>query len=249
MINVLINGCNGKMGQEIATLIHSSHSFVLIGGIAKTISNSNFCDVFTHYSQIPSRPDVVIDFSSPAGTFNILEYCQKHKVPLVIATTGFTSEQNNKIFATSKYIPIFKSANMSYSIAVVCNLLNKLVNLLPNSEIEILETHHSQKLDSPSGTAIMLADSLNKGSNYKYTYNFNRNNSYKKRLNNEIGFSSIRGGNIVGEHSVFFFENAEKLEIKHTAYSRKIYAEGALKATEFIVSQRPGRIYTMEDLL
>lgn len=127
-------------------------------------------------------------------------------MPLVIATTGFTSEQNNKIFATSKYIPIFKSANMSYSIAVVCNLLNKLVNLLPNSEIEILETHHSQKLDSPSGTAIMLADSLNKGSNYKYTYNFNRNNSYKKRLNNEIGFSSIRGGNIVGEHSVFSLE-------------------------------------------
>lgn len=249
MINVLINGYTGKMGQEVATLIHDSHSFILIGGIAKTISNSNLCNIFTHYSQIPSKPDVVIDFSSPTGTFNILEYCKKRKVPLVIATTGFTSEQNNKILAISKYIPIFKSANMSYSIAVLCNLLGKLVNLLPNSEIEILETHHSQKLDSPSGTAIMLADSLNKGSNYKYTYNFNRNNSYRKRLNNEIGFSSMRGGNIVGEHSVFFFENNEKIELKHIAYSRKIYAEGALKAAEYIVNQRPGRIYTMEDLL
>ena len=249
MINVLINGCNGKMGQEIANLVHSSHSFCLIGGISKQNSKSNFFNVFTHFSQIPQKPDVIIDFSTPIGTFNILEYSKRNKIPLVIATTGFTPEQNNKIFISSKLIPIFKSANMSYSIAVVCNLLKQLAEFLPNSEIEILETHHSQKLDSPSGTAIMLADSINKGGNYKFIYNLNRNNCYRKRLKNEIGISSIRGGNIVGEHSVFFFDESEILELKHTALSRKTFAEGALRAAKFIVKQKPGKIYTMEDLL
>ncbi len=249
MINVLINGCNGKMGQELASLIHNSPSFILIGGIDKNHSKQNSFKVFTQFSQIPKKPDVIIDFSNPSGTFNILDFARRNKIPLVIATTGFTPEQNNKISIISKYIPIFKSANMSYSIAIMCNLVKQLVKFLPNTDIEISETHHNEKIDAPSGTAIMLADSINEEGNHRFIYNFNRNNSYKKRGKNEIGISSIRGGNIVGEHTVFFFEENETIELKHSSYSKKIFAEGALKAAEFIIKQKPGKIYNMEDLI
>ncbi len=248
MINVLINGCNGKMGQEIANLVHISHSFCLIGGIAKQNSKPNFFNVFTHFSQIPQKPDVIIDFSIPVATFEILEYASKNNVPMVIATTGFTQEQEEKIKEYSTKIPIFKSANMSFDVNMMKHLVKQIAPKLKDTDIEITEVHHNRKIDSPSGTAQMLADTINEALDNKYHCEYNRHDKYEKRDKYEIGMNSIRGGNIVGEHIVQFFGEFETFEIRHTTYSRNLFAEGAIKAAEFIVNM-PNGLYNMDDLV
>ena len=240
MINVLINGINGKMGKETAKCILNSNKMHLLGGLDHIISHNLPYKVFTNVDEIFEKPDVIIDFSVPDATINLLPYCVKNRIPIVIATTGFNDIEINKIKDSSKFIPIYHSSNMSYEISLVSSIVCNLAKLLPESDIEILETHHNMKKDSPSGTALMLANNINLATNNKYKYNLNRHNLSKKREKNEIGFSSIRGGNIVGEHSIFFYSENETLEIKHTALSRSIFAEGALKAAEFIITKENG---------
>lgn len=191
---------------------------------------------------------MIIDFSVPKATFEILKYAKKNKIPTVIATTGFNEEELEEIKDISKEIPIFKSSNMSLEINLMASLVQKVAEILKDSDIEIIETHHNRKIDSPSGTAILLADAINKAFNGEKDYNFERMNKRVKRDKNEIGFSSIRGGNIVGEHTVQFFGENETLEITHKSYSRQVFAEGALKAAKFIVKQQVG-IYDMNDLV
>ena len=248
MIKVLINGCNGKMGQEVLNAINNNENFEVLNGV-DLIENHNYkFPVYTNVSEIKEKPDVIIDFSVPVATMKILEYAKEKKVPIVIATTGLSDEEKQKIKEYSKTIPIFQSANMSYDINLMKKIVSEVAKNLNQTDIEIVETHHNRKIDSPSGTALLLADSINNALDNKMEYNFNRFQNREKRKKNEIGFSSIRGGNIVGEHTVIFFGENESFEITHKAYSRGVFAEGALKGAEYIVGKENG-CYSMDDII
>lgn len=245
MIKVLVNGICGKMGNEVAKLILKEKDMDLLGGLDHHSNSNLIYPIFSDVNSFSEFPNVIIDFSAPEATISILPYCISHSIPIVIATTGFTEEQQKEIANASLLIPIFQSSNMSYEINLVRQIIAGLSQKLPEADIEIVETHHNQKKDSPSGTALLLANSIN--TDGSYIYEFNRAQKREKRNPKEIGFSSIRGGNIVGEHSVIFFSPNETLEIKHTAHSRTVFAEGAIKAAKFIVSQKSG-LYCMQDL-
>lgn len=248
MIKVLINGCNGRMGQVLAKEIDRFPNLLLVCGFDINDNGKNTFPVYSNIDDIKEKPDVIVDFSIPCATFNILKYARKENVPVVIATTGFTKEQLDEIKEISKSIPVFQSSNMSFDINLMKKVVAEVAKNLKGTDIEIVETHHNRKVDAPSGTAVLLADAINEVMDEKLEYNFNRHDIHEKRNPNEIGFSSIRGGNIVGEHSVMFFGEHETFEIKHTSYSRDVFAEGALKACEFIASQ-PAGIYGMDDMV
>ena len=247
MLNVFVNGCNGKMGNVVCELIEESENMQIIGGFDKVSYSDSKFPIFTEVEKINVKPDVIIDFSLPIATLTILVYAKTNKIPIVIATTGFTEEENKIIEEASQIIPIFKSANMSFDIMIMKKIVSWLAPLLKNTDIEIIEAHHNRKVDSPSGTAQMLADSINESLGNTLHCEYNRHDKHEKRDKNEIGMSSIRGGNIVGEHSVQFIGNFETFEIKHTSYSRNVSAEGALRAAEFIVNKQHG-MYAMEDI-
>lgn len=247
MIEVMVNGCSGKMGQIVCDLVEQNENLILKCGFDKNITREFAFPVYDNINNIKEKPDVIIDFSIPIATFNILEYAVLNNIPVVIATTGFTSDEENLIREYSKKIPIFKSANMSYDIMIMKKIVSLLAPLLNETDIEITETHHNRKIDSPSGTAKMLADTINNSLGNTLHLECNRHSKREKRDKNEIGMNSIRGGNIVGEHVVQFFGEFETFEIKHTAYSRNVFAEGAIKAAEFIIN-KPCGFYNMEDM-
>ena len=238
MINVLINGINGKMGQVLLNEINNTDNIEVVAGISR---NDNPNDV-------KEKVDVIIDFSTPEGTFKILDYAKTNKIPVVIATTGFNKEQQDKILEYSKDIPIFQSSNMSFEINLMCDLVAKLATQLTNSDIEIVETHHRNKLDAPSGTALMIANSINDAKNNEMEFMYDRHSVRQKRKDNEIGISSIRGGTEVGKHTVYFFGDNESFEITHTVNSRSIFAKGSIKAAEYLINQPEG-FYNMKDLI
>ncbi len=238
MIKVLINGINGKMGQVLLNEINNTDNMEVVAGISR---NDNPNDV-------KEKVDVIIDFSTPEGAFRILDYAKTNKIPVVIATTGFNKEQQDKILEYSKEIPIFQSSNMSFEINLMCDLVAKLATQLTNSDIEIVETHHRNKLDAPSGTALMLANSINEAKNNDMEYMYDRHSIRQKRKDNEIGISSIRGGTEVGKHTVYFFGDNESFEITHTVNSRSIFAKGSIKAAEYLINQPKG-FYNMQDLI
>lgn len=248
MIKVLINGINGRMGQEVLSAINNSSDFEACCGVDKfTVTSSPF-SIYTNVSNIMEKPDVIIDFSIPEASMNILEFAKAQNIPIVVATTGFSQEQLLKIDEYSKFIPIFKSGNMSYEINIMADIVAKLAKQLPDSNIEIIETHHKNKIDSPSGTALILADSINNALDNKMDYQYNRQSLKQKRPENEIGIHSIRGGTEVGKHTVMFFGNNESFEITHTVTSRSIFANGALKAAKFLLNQGNG-LYSMKNLI
>lgn len=246
MIKVLLNGCNGRMGQEVIKSINETEEIEIICGVDKTQGNNNF-PVFTNIEEINLIPDVIIDFSIPEATFKILDFAKINKIPTVVATTGFSKEQLDLILEYSKEFPIFRSANMSYETNLMAKLVAELAQKLTESDIEIVETHHNQKIDSPSGTAILLADSINESLNNEMYYEYNRHAKREKRNKKEIGIHSIRGGNEVGKHTVYFFGNNESFEITHTVNSRGVFANGSVKAAFFIVTKEPG-LYNMNDM-
>lgn len=248
MIKVLINGCNGRMGQEVAKAILDTPEIEILCGVDRIDNENNSFPVFTDITKIDLIPDVIIDFSIPDATFNILEFAKINKIPTVIATTGFSKEQLEKIEKYSKEFPIFRSANMSYETNLMAKLVAELAQKLPDSDIEIVETHHNQKIDSPSGTALILADSINNSLNNEMYYEYNRHSKREKRNPKEIGIHSIRGGNEVGKHTVLFFGNNEIFEITHTVNSRGVFANGAIKAAFFIINKEAGHPYNMNDM-
>ena len=204
--------------------------------------------VYDDISKIKEIPDVIVDFSHVHATLEILKFADDKHIPIVIATTGFNSEQEKILEDYSKRLPVFRSANMSFDINLMCKLVAQIAPLFADSDIEITETHHRNKIDAPSGTALLLANSINDALGGKMKYVYNRHDLSQKREANEIGFTSIRGGNIVGEHVVQFFGPNDTFEIKHTSYSRTVFAEGAVKALKFIVD-KPNGLYTMNDLV
>lgn len=248
MINLLINGICGKMGTEVVKLLKHYPEICLLGGVSTHFTPNLPYPIYTSIEEISQKPDILLDFSSPKSTMLLLPYCCNYHIPLVIATTGFSQEEQTKIEEASLKIPIFQSSNMSYCIMLMQKIASLLSKELPNSEIEIIEVHHSKKKDAPSGTALMLADSINHANGNSYSYQFGRHPKSSPRSSKEIGFSSVRGGNIIGEHELLFFQENETISLKHCAYSRSIFADGALKAVQFLVNQKPG-FYTMENLL
>lgn len=247
-MNILLNGASGKMGNEVAKTVEKIEDMQIVSGIGLEEDLSGKFPIYSKTEDIKEDIDIIIDFSVPKATFNVLEYAKNKKIPIVIATTGFSKEEIQKIEETSKEIPIFRSANMSLDINLMAKILKEVAKVLSNTDIEIIETHHNRKIDSPSGTAILLADAINEVLEEKKEYDFNRMQKREPRKKSEIGFSSIRGGNIVGEHTVAFFGENETLEIKHTSYSRQVFVEGAIKAVRFLITKENG-LYDMNDLI
>lgn len=246
-MKVLINGINGKMGQVLLNEINNTKNIEVVAGVSRTESELKI-PVYTNANDIKEKVDIVIDFSTPEGTLNILKYSKEKSIPVVIATTGFTKKQQDEILKYSKSIPVFQSSNMSYEINLMCDMVAKLAKELSNSDIEIVETHHKNKVDAPSGTALMLANSINDAKKGEMEYTYDRHSRKEKRKDKEIGIHSIRGGNEVGKHTVLFFGDNESFEITHTVNSRSIFAQGSIKAAEFLINKKNG-FYNMKDLI
>jgi len=236
------------MGQEVLKQIQNSEDFSILCGIDRSASAAYSFPIYTNIHDVKEHPDVIIDFSVPSASIEVLKFSVEHNIPIVIATTGFSDEELSTIKKYSEKVPIFRSGNMSYEVAVLSNIVAKLAVLLKDSDIEIVETHHNNKIDSPSGTALLLADSINNALGNVMTYEYNRQAKKEKRNSKEIGIHSVRGGTIVGKHTVSFFGENETLEITHNSDSRSVYAKGAIKAARFIVNQKNG-LYDMKDLI
>ena len=236
------------MGQEVAKKARITEGVEVFGGVDVKDSGDNFFPVYTDLNDIKEMPDVIIDFSIPEASFKILEFAKKNKIPAVIATTGFTEEELEKVREYGKEIPVFQSYNMSYTVNVMSKVVSELAKKLENYDIEIVETHHRRKIDSPSGTALLLANSINNALDGKMEYEYDRHSKREKRKDNEIGIHSLRGGTESGTHSVIFFGDDESLEVTHKATSRVVFADGAIKAAKFLALHKEPGVYTMKDI-
>ncbi|HSH35241.1 4-hydroxy-tetrahydrodipicolinate reductase [Schnuerera sp.] len=249
MIKTIVYGINGKMGQILSEQLLKESGMEIVAGIDRSkFDIKRTYPVYNSLYKYKGEVDVIIDFSHPSYLERIIEYSLEKKTPLVIATTGFSQEQFEKIKMASEEVPILYSSNMSLGINILSKALREISQVLNKDfDIEIIEKHHNNKADAPSGTAYLLADVINEalGNSYKYIYGREGNNS--KRENNEIGIHSIRGGTIPGEHTIIFAGSDEIIELKHTALSKKIFAQGAIKASRFIVTAKKG-FYTMDDI-
>lgn len=253
MVKVIMHGCNGKMGQTISGLIAADEEIEIVAGVDARDEGKNPYPVFKSIAACTVEADVVIDFSVAAAVDGLLDYCGEHRVPCVLCTTGLSEGQLEKVRETSGKVAVLKSANMSLGINMLLELLKNAVRVLAPAgfDIEIVEKHHNQKLDAPSGTALALADSMNEAlegiSGTAYDYNYDRSVSRQKRDKNEIGISSVRGGNIVGEHEVIFAGTDEVITFQHTAFSKAVFAKGAVEAAKFLAKKQPG-MYDMADV-
>ena len=249
MIKIILVGANGKMGQVICRILEENNTAQVVCGIDINTEKKNAFPVYSSFDDVSVECDVVIDFSHPSSLENTLSYCVKNKKAAVIATTGLSAQQIDSIEAVSKEIPVFFSANMSLGVNLLIQLAKKATALLEdNFDIEIIEKHHNLKIDAPSGTALAIADAINETSAHSNEYIYDRHSMRKKRSKNEIGIHSLRGGTIVGEHSVIFAGNDEIIELKHTASSKEIFAVGAVKAAAFVADKTPG-LYNMDNLI
>ena len=249
MINIALFGCNGKMGQVIAGIVNADANAKIAFGFDINTEAKNSFPVYDKIENIKEKADVVIDFSHPASLDSIIRYCESNLVPAVIATTGLGDDQLAKIDALSQKVAVFRSANMSLGINLLINLVKKAASLLEGKfDIEIIEKHHNQKIDAPSGTALMIADAISDTLTEKPEYVYDRHSVRKKRSKTEIGLHAVRGGTIVGEHDVIFAGNDEIVQISHSAMSKEIFAEGAVKAAKFLVGKGAG-MYNMQQLI
>lgn len=250
MLKVIINGCNGKMGQVLANQIAQDKELEIVAGIDKSPERvkTDF-PVYKNIFDFKEKADVVIDFSRPEALNVLLDYATKTNTPLVIATTGLSTQDMDNIKAASTKVSIFQSANMSVGVNVLARLALEAAKIIGGSfDIEIVEKHHNLKVDAPSGTAYLIADKINNSLEEHKEYIFGRYTKTDKRSKNEIGIHSIRGGTIVGEHTVIFAGSDEVIEISHIAASKNIFALGAIRAAKFIAEKEPG-YYNMDDLM
>ena len=249
MVRIAISGANGKMGRVISGLISQRTDCTVIAGIDPNTDKTEDFPVVKSPFELKTKPDVIIDFSHPNALDDLVSYCTMNDVPCVFATTGYSEEQIQKIKKTSEQIPVFFTFNMSLGINLLVELGKRAVNVLGNQfDIEIVEKHHNLKKDAPSGTAIMIAEALNKELDGKYHYVYDRHSVRKPRESNEIGLHSIRGGTIVGEHDIIFAGHDEVITLSHSAASKEVFANGSINAAIFL-SQKPAGLYDMSDLL
>lgn len=248
MINILLCGSEGKMGRAVKNAVEGS-DLCIAACVDPFLKGKESENAFSSFSDVKKGYDCIIDFSHPSITGDLLSYAKRTKTPAVICTTGLSSEQIAEIQSTAKEIPIFFSANMSLGVNLLVELCKKAALLLGEDfDIEIIEKHHNQKVDAPSGTALMLANEINSACDEKYNYVYDRQSQRKKREKTEIGIHAVRGGNIVGEHEVIFAGRDECISLKHSATSKEVFAVGAINAARFLKDQAAG-MYSMKDMI
>ncbi len=250
MVRSIMHGCNGRMGQVITELIKADEGIELVAGIDTYTGIANDYPVFERIEQCDVEADVIIDFSSAQAVDALLEYCVDRQIPVVLCTTGLSDEQLEKVKTAAKKTAVLKSANMSLGINLLMKLLKDAAKILGTAgfDIELVERHHNQKIDAPSGTALALADSINEAMDHAYEYVYDRSGERKKRDKKEIGISAVRAGTIIGEHEVIFAGADEVIEFKHTAYSKTVFGKGAVEAAKFLAG-KPAGAYDMSDVI
>ena len=250
MVKVLLCGCNGRMGRAVHNIISSEKEMEIVAGVDPFQEVVNPYPVFASVKDVDVPCDVIIDFSSSKTTDDLLDFCLKSGVPVVLCSTGLSDEQIERVNDASKSIAILRSGNMSLGVNLIVKLLGEMTGVLTEAgfDVEIVEKHHKMKMDAPSGTALMLADAVNNASGDKYEYVYDRTERRAVRPENEIGISTIRGGSIVGDHDVIFAGQDEVITISHRAYSRALFAKGAVSAAYFLKDKKSG-YYTMQDVI
>ena len=249
MTDIILSGCCGKMGRVITASVNGRDDCRIVAGVDLKIDESLGYPVYDSFDKVTEKADVIIDFSNPSILDKLLAFAKEKSLPLVLATTGFSASQTEAIKEASKNIPIFFTFNMSLGINLLVALSKKAASVLEgNFDIEIIEKHHNQKLDAPSGTAIMLAEAINHTLDDKMMYEYDRHSRREKRPENAIGIHSVRGGNIVGEHEVIFAGHDEVITLSHQATSKEVFAVGAIKAALYMTGKNAG-IYDMNNII
>lgn len=250
MIQMIMHGCNGRMGRVVTEMVSKEEQLEIVAGVDSYTGVPNEYPVFENIAQCDVPADVIVDFSNAQAVDGLLDYCVEKQVPVVLCSTGLSEEQLQRVNETAEKIAVLKSANMSVGINLLLKLLANAAQILGPAgyDIELVERHHNQKVDAPSGTALALADSINDSLQGAYEYVYDRSQVRQKRDAKEIGISAVRGGTIVGEHEVIFAGTDEVIEFKHTAYSRSVFAKGAVEAAKFLAGKEAG-FYDMSDVI
>ena len=250
MVKMIMHGCNGRMGHVIADLVAADDAIEIVAGVDAFGESTYSFPVFKALSECNVDADVIVDFSNASAVDGLLDHCAAKGIPVVLCSTGLSEEQLSKVKVTSDKVAILKSANMSVGVNALLKVLKEVSPIFAAAgfDIEIVEKHHNQKLDAPSGTAIALADSINESLSGEYDYVYDRSTRREKRPVKEIGISAVRGGTIVGDHDVIFAGQDEVVTLSHRAYSRAIFGKGAIEAAKFLAGKGPG-MYDMSDVL
>lgn len=247
---IIMHGCNGAMGQVISRLAAEDENVEIVAGLDIADKGLYEYPVYVDPVDCQVQADVIVDFSVAPAVDRLLDFALEKKLPLVLCTTGLNEAQLKRVGEAAKEIPLLRSANMSLGVNLVFKLAAAAASVLAKNgyDIEIVEKHHNKKLDAPSGTALAIADAMNEVLNHEYTYKMDRSNMHERRNPKEIGIQAVRGGNIVGEHEVFFCGTDEVVEIRHTAYSKAIFGKGAIEAAVYLKDKAPG-MYSMADVI
>lgn len=250
MTKIIMVGSNGKMGRVISDIVANDDNAQIVAGVDMNTEKYLDYPVYEKISMVKEEADVIIDFSITKLLPDILKYAEENNVPVVLCTTGYSEEENKMIDLAGEKVALLRSANMSLGINTMVKVMEAVTKTLADAgyDIEIVEKHHNQKLDAPSGTALALADAINEQLNNEYDYRYDRSDVREKRPVKEIGLSAVRGGTIVGEHEIIFAGTDEVLEFKHTAYSKAIFGKGAIQAGKFLAGKTPG-MYSMKDVI
>lgn len=250
MLKIILTGCCGHMGRVVTDLINTDPDMEIVAGVDIKADPAVPYPVFSGLADYTGTADVVIDFSTASAMDSLLDACEAKSLPLVLCTTGLSETQLERVRQLSEKVPVLRSANMSLGINLMMKLIREAARVLAAADfdMEIVEQHHRRKLDAPSGTALALAESINEAMNGEYCFTFDRSVRHEKRDPKEIGISAVRGGSIVGEHEVIFAGEDEVFRISHSAYSRTIFAKGAVAAARFLAG-RPAGLYTMSDVI
>lgn len=248
MTRIILCGANGKMGRVIQSVVNARDDCEIVAGVDLNTKSSDF-PIYADFKEVKENGDVIIDFSNPALLDSILEFSIVKNIPAVIATTGYDDKQKKQIEAAAENTAVFFTYNMSMGINLLANLAKKAAQVLGEDfDIEIVEKHHNQKIDAPSGTALMLADAVSEEFDKPMKYEYDRHSKREKRTKNEIGMHSVRGGTIVGEHEIIFAGRDEIITLSHSARSKEIFAVGAVNAAVFMNGKTKG-VYSMKDMI
>lgn len=248
MVRIILSGANGKMGKVIQSVVSGRDNCEIVAGVDINTESNGF-PVYSSFEEIKEDADVIIDFSNPALLNSLLYYSEKKSIPVVIATTGYDDSQKKQIEEAAKKTAVFFTYNMSLGINLLANLAKKAVEVLGDEfDIEIIEKHHNQKIDAPSGTALMLADAICEEIQKPMKYEYDRHSKREKRTKNEIGMHAVRGGTIVGEHEIIFAGRDEIITLSHSARSKEIFAVGAVNAAIFMADKKSG-MYSMKEMI
>lgn len=250
MVKMIMHGCNGHMGQVITEIVAKDSDIEIVAGIDVVDNKENGYPVFTDINACDVSADVIVDFAAAVAVDKLLDYCKAKKIPVVLCTTGLSEEQLAHVEAVSKEVAVLRSANMSLGINTLLKLLKEAAKVFGTAgyDIEVVEQHHRLKVDAPSGTALALADSVNEALGNEYEYVYDRSTRREQRPDKEIGISAVRGGTIVGVHDVIFAGTDEVITFNHTAYSKSVFAKGAVEAGKFLAG-KPAGMYDMADVI